>query len=78
MRSKNAQSSPINLTIFLISRTSWFLLKVVPLWLDQFLISSGLLHLLTNLWSGIFKKTTLEIVEGLTKNKDLQTVFFYC
>ena len=60
--------------LFIRFRTSWFLLKLIPLWLNNFLISTGLLHFISNLWSAPFTKTTLEIIQGLTDNKDLQTV----
>lgn len=64
--------------LFIRFRTSWFLLKLIPLWLNNFLISTGLLHFISNLWSAPFTKTTLEIIQGLTDNKDLQTVLSYC
>jgi hypothetical protein len=59
-------------------RSSWILLKVIPLWLSKFLISTGLIHLISNLWKAPFTKSTLEIVQDLTDNKDLQLVFSYC
>ena len=54
------------------------LLKLIPLWLAWIVVQSGLLHVFSNLWSGIFKKSTLEVVKSLTTNQDLQTIFTYC
>ena len=45
------------------------LLKLLPLWLSNFVIRSGLLNVLTEIYSGTFEKSTLEIVRGLTSNK---------
>ena len=53
-------------------------LKLIPLWMAWIVIHSGLIHWITNLWSGIFKKSTLDVIRELTKNKDLQTIFTYC
>lgn len=60
------------------TRQSWVILKILPLWLSKFLINTGLIHLITCLWRGTFKKTTLEIIRELTDDKDLQTVLSYC
>ena len=57
--------------------TSIFL-KALPLWVSKILISSGLIHWKSKLFSGKFKKSTLELVRELTSNKDLQTCFTYC
>ncbi len=54
------------------------LLKILPLWLSWLLIKLGLIHFLTNVWRGRFKKSTKEIVQELTNDKDLQTIFTYC
>ena len=32
----------------------------------------------SSLWSGPFRSSTKEVVESLTDNKDLQTIFCYC
>lgn len=53
------------------------ILKELPFWLIQIIIKLGLHHLYSNAWRGVFSKTTKEVVEGLTKNKSLQTVFCY-
>ena len=39
---------------------------------------TGVLKLFTNYWSSIYTSRTLDVVQGLTKNKDLQTVMMYC
>ena len=51
---------------------------MIPLWLSTFVVKTGLINLKTNMFKGKFKKSTLQIVQGLTKNKDLQTCFTYC
>ena len=51
-------------------------LKMMPLWLSNFVIKSGLLRLLNKHFN--YQKTVAEVVENLTKNKKLQTVFSYC
>ena len=53
------------------------LLKVVPLWLSWLLIETGIIHMITCVWSGKYKKSTLELVRELTNNKNLQTVLTY-
>lgn len=59
-------------------RNSWIALKIVPLWFAKLLIKTGIINWISNLWTGTFKKTTLEIIQELTSDKDLQTVFSYC
>ena len=54
------------------------LLKLLPLWASWLISKLGILKLFCNYWSGDMKKSTWDIVEGLTKNKDLQTVLTYC
>ena len=54
------------------------LLKLLPLWASWLISKLGLLKLATNYWSGPYKGSTWDIVTGLTKNKDLQTVLTYC
>ena len=53
-------------------------LKLAPLWVSWLVIKTGLIHLFSNLWRGHLKKTTYELIQELTDNKDLQTVFTYC
>jgi len=55
------------------------LLKLLPLWASKLIIYSGVVNLLTPLWSGKgpLNMTTEEFVTGITKNKDLQTIFCY-
>ena len=53
------------------------IVKVLPLWICRILIKSRLLNLMTKLWKQPLKSSTKEVIEGLTKNKDLQTVFCY-
>merc|ERR1712223_304567 len=54
------------------------LLKFLPLWASWLIAKSGILKLFCGYWSGDMKNSTWDIVEGLTKNKDLQTVLTYC
>jgi len=54
------------------------LLKLLPLWLVKAILWSGLLKVVTNFTSEVYTSTTLQIVEALTHNKDLQTVLMYC
>ena len=54
------------------------LLKLLPLWASWLISKLGLLKLFLNYWSGPYKGSTWDIVTGLTKNKDLQTVLTYC
>ena len=54
------------------------LLKLLPLWLSWLITKTGLIKFFVPFWSGLFTKSTQEIVESLTKNKDLQTIFTYC
>jgi len=55
------------------------ILKVIPLWISKIICKTPLLNLfLTKLWNDEKRKTTLEVVEELTSNKDLQTIFTYC
>jgi len=53
-------------------------LKLIPLWLARVVLASGILGFLTNMHKDEYTMTTKELVESLTKNKDLQTVFTYC
>lgn len=56
----------------------YLILKTLPLWMSKLYIKSGLIHLTFKYWRGIYNKSTLQIVQGLTQNKDLQTVLMYC
>lgn len=60
------------------STTASVLLKMMPLWLSKLICATPLLNLLSKIWSKEKDKTTLEVVQGLTKDKDLQTIFCYC
>eukprot|EP00092_Neocalanus_flemingeri_P062333 GFUD01075188.1.p1 GENE.GFUD01075188.1~~GFUD01075188.1.p1 ORF type:complete len:613 (-),score=151.65 GFUD01075188.1:74-1912(-) len=52
-------------------------LKLLPLWLVKLILASRILHLITNLYKPEYTKCVLDLVKGLTSNKDLQTVFLY-
>ncbi len=54
------------------------LLKLLPLRACKLLIRTGLIHAVTKLWRGPFRKSTLEIVSEMTKDPHLRTVFCYC
>ena len=54
-----------------------FALKLAPLWLVRLVVACGALRLLTNLHRPEYTQTALGLVEGLTRNKDLQTVMMY-
>lgn len=60
------------------STNTTVMLKIVPLWLARIVAKTPLLRLFTNLWHGKNNRSTLEVVQSLTDNKDLQTVFCYC
>ncbi|PIK49411.1 hypothetical protein BSL78_13711 [Apostichopus japonicus] len=53
------------------------ILKVLPKWLSQVLVSTGIIHLITRQFVEA-KKSLDEVLEDLTDNKDLRTVFSYC
>jgi len=53
-------------------------LKLMPLWLVKIVLTSGVLRLFTNLFKPEYTKCLLDVVTGITSNKDLQTVFMYC
>jgi len=55
------------------------LLKLLPLWVSKFLIYTGAINFMTDLWSdkSPLNKTTEEFVKSITDNKDLQTLFCY-
>jgi len=54
-----------------------FALKLAPLWVVRLALITGVLRLLTNLFKPEYTKRSLDLIEGLTSNKDLQTVFMY-
>ena len=51
-------------------------LKMMPLWLSNFVTRSGLLQLLNKHFN--CQKNVSDVVEMLSQNKSLQTVFSYC
>jgi len=53
-------------------------LKLMPLWLVKFVLVTGILKLFTNLFKPEYTKCLLDVVTGITSNKDLQTIFMYC
>ena len=53
-------------------------LKLIPLWLAWFVVKTGILNLVTQIWTGKYRNSIQELVKDLTTNKDLQTVFCYC
>jgi len=62
------------------SRSSVFsaIMKLLPLWFVNLMLVTGILKLFTNFWSDVYARNTLDVVQSLTKNKDLQTVMLYC
>jgi len=52
-------------------------LKLPPLWLVKLLLASRVFHLFTNIYKPEYTKSVLKLVQGMTNNKDLQTVFLY-
>merc|ERR1711953_797142 len=54
------------------------MLKILPLWLVKLILASGTLQFVTNIFRPEYKMTIKELVEGLTMDKDLQTVLLYC
>ena len=53
-------------------------MKMVPLWLVKIILMTGVLKYVTNIFRPEYTISTLELVEGLTSNKDLQAVLMYC
>lgn len=53
-------------------------MKVLPLWLVKIILFTGVLKYVTNIFRPEYTISTLDLVEGLTSNKDLQAVFMYC
>jgi len=53
------------------------LLKLLPLWLMTFVIKTGIAKFFS-LWSDAYLTKTSDVVNSLTQNKDLRTVFTYC
>ncbi|XP_023348959.1 putative all-trans-retinol 13,14-reductase isoform X2 [Eurytemora carolleeae] len=60
------------------STTLMGILKLTPLWLVKLVLWTGLLKRFTKLWSKVFLTKTMDVVNELTTNKDLQTIFTYC
>lgn len=61
------------------SATTWqALVKMLPLWFAKICIRTGLISLVSGLWSGKYDRTCLAWLQELTDNKDLQLVFCYC
>lgn len=54
------------------------IMKMIPLWLVKIILLSGIMKYATNIFRPEYTISTLELVEGLTSNKDLQAVFMYC
>ena len=56
------------------------LLKLLPLPLAKFVIKVGLVDLINAKWrgGGNQEETTLDVINRITDNKDLQAVFAYC
>jgi len=55
----------------------YFILKAIPQFVGQFLVSSGLVHLFTDYFK-LSKRSLTEVLNELTDNKDLKTVLCYC
>ncbi|EDV26486.1 uncharacterized protein TRIADDRAFT_22982, partial [Trichoplax adhaerens] len=53
-----------------------FIVKLLPKWVISGLSATGLLGVITKFFKSS-NRSTLEVVSGLTKNKDLQAVFSY-
>jgi len=53
-------------------------MKLLPLWLVKIVLFTGILRFVTNIFRPEYTMSTLDLVEGLTSNKDLQAVFMYC
>nr|XP_006819612.1 PREDICTED: putative all-trans-retinol 13,14-reductase-like [Saccoglossus kowalevskii] len=51
--------------------------KLLPMWLNKFLSSTGLFNLFTNYYK-YSQRSVKEMAEELTTNKDLQAVMSYC
>ena len=60
------------------SSTIYGMLKLVPLWVVRLALATGVLRLVTNLFSPVFTRALLDVVTEVTSNKDLQTMFMYC
>jgi all-trans-retinol 13,14-reductase len=54
-----------------------FLLKMMPKMLCQFLISTGIIHWMTDFFK-YSQRTLADVMEELTDNKDLRAVLSYC
>ena len=56
----------------------YFCFQLVPLWLVNIAVRSGILKLFTNLYSVPFTTLTLDVVKDLTDNEDLQVGVLFC
>ncbi|KAK3740160.1 hypothetical protein QZH41_014090, partial [Actinostola sp. cb2023] len=56
---------------------SYFILKSLPQFLGRLLVSTGLVHLITDYFK-MARRTLTEVLDELTDNKDLKTVLAYC
>jgi len=54
------------------------MLKLLPKWLVNVVLSTGLLGIFTNLYKPEYQEMCSDLVDKLTTNKDLRTVFTYC
>ena len=54
------------------------ILKMAPLWVSKLICKTPISRWVNKLWHGGKEKSTLAIIQELTDNKDLQTVFSYC
>ena len=51
---------------------------MAPLWVSKLICKTPISRWVNKLWHGGKEKSTLAIIQELTDNKDLQTVFSYC
>jgi len=53
-------------------------MKLIPLWIVKIVLASGIMKYFTNIFRPEYTISTLQLVESLTSNKDLQAVLMYC
>ncbi len=53
-------------------------LKLLPLWVSWLLIKTKLINLVTPVYNGKYKQSTLDMLSALTDNQDLRAVLCYC
>ena len=51
---------------------------MAPLWVSKLICKTPISRWVNKLWHSGKEKSTLAIIQELTDNKDLQTVFSYC